>query len=519
MTAPFDSYIEPRRLHPLTIFYNLVTNLPGLALAFYFVIVNKQSDQLFFLILTLIGLLIIVPASTLNYIFFTYQITPRELIIRSGVFAKRQRNIPLERIQNVNVNQNFLQRIFGIVKISIETAGDISTEGALQYVSVKDSNDISEIIRNYKFRLQKNQSVDDSKKFSEIADDNEQLTEENKFPKAENNVIFDLSWRNLIFYGMVRLRPLALFVGMWIIGMFSQFGVWENVIEKFINNLASSIGDVDVFTMILLIFSLVLLTALVSWILDIIWTINEYFKFKLVNEDGKLITSYGLLNKVKVTIPLKKLQQITILTNPVKQKFNFYTMTLQTAGFGAKSGTNQAVVPLARFDELIELSQKIYEFALPAQFRSISRKSIRRAFIRYLIISTVLITPGAIALPELSWTALGIPLLYYAAYLRWRYRGYYVHNNYLIIKEGFWLRKIIIIPLKKLQTLHLQESFFQRRLGLATIFIDNASSAGIADAKIIDIDATEAREIFDEIYDYFKMQYKHKFRVSHDDVS
>lgn len=518
MTTPYDAYIEPRRLHPLTIFYNLLTNLPGLAIAYYFVIVNKQSDQLFFLIITLIGLLLIVPASTLNYIFFTYQITPRELIIRSGIFAKKQRNIPLERIQNINVNQNFLQRIFGLVKVSIETAGDIATEGALQYVSVKDSNDISDIIRNYKFRLQKSQSEENAgssvleKAETDIATD----TLSRKF---NNNVIFELSWRNLLFYGMVRLRPLALVVGMWIIGMFSQFGLWEDVVEDFINNLANSIGDVDVFTMILLILSFVFLSALLSWILDIIWTINEYYKFKLANEEGKLITSYGLFNKVKVTIPLKKLQQITILTNPVKQMFNFYTMTLQTAGFGTKTGTNQSVVPLAKRDELIELSQRIYDFDLPQKFRSISRKSIRRAFIRYFISVSILITPGIIAVPELAWSAFGIPLLYYAAYLRWLYRGYHIHNNYLIIKEGFWLRKIIILPLKKLQTLHLQETFFQRRLGLATLYIDNASSAGIADAKIIDIDATDAKEIYDEIYDNFKMQYVHKIGVSHDNVS
>ncbi len=518
MTTPYDSYIEPRRLHPLTIFYNLMTSLPGLAITYYFVIINKQSDQLFFLIVTLIALLIIVPASTFNYIFFTYQITPRELVIRSGIFAKKQRNIPLERIQNVNVNQNFLQRIFGLVKINIETAGDIATEGALQYVSVKDSNDISEIIRNYKYRLQKSKTPENEITSSDIHSEID-IIPENIPEKITNNVIFELSWRNLLYYGMVRLRPLALVVGMWIMGIFSQFGLLESVLEDFIDNLTNSLGDVDLFTLILLILSFLMLSVLLSWVLDIIWTINEYFKFKLVNEEGKLITAYGLLNKVKVTIPLKKLQQITILTNPIKQKFNFYTMTLQTAGFGAKTGTNQSVIPLAKRDELIELSKRIYNFELPEKFRSISRKSIRRAFIRYVIIISILITPGIIAIPELAWSALGIPLLYYAAYLRWLYRGYHIHNNYLIIKEGFWLRKIIILPLKKLQTLHLQETFFQRRLGLATLFIDNASSTGVGGAKIIDIDATEAREIFDDIYDYFKLQYIHKSGVSHDNVS
>lgn len=496
MTTPYEEYIEPRKLHPLTLVYRLFTNIPGLALVFYFVVVEKQSDQYFYLILSLIGLLLLVPSIVLNYIFFNFQITPKELVIRSGIIAKRQRSIPLEKIQNVNINQNFIQRILGLVRVSIETAGDLQTEGALEFVSVHDANEISEIIKNYKFSLKKDKNNDTT----DVSPDSIQDEAEEQ---EKSNVLFELSWRNLIVYGMVRLRPLFLVFGLWLMGILSQFGIWENTIDKFVRDNQNYIDSLDVFSITMLIIATILVTVFLSWVFDILWTINEYFKFKLVNEENKLVTSYGLLSKVRVTIPLRKLQQITILTNPLKEKLNFFTLTLQTAGFGQKSGSNQSVIPLAKYEELIELAKKIYSFKLPEKFIPISRKAIRRAFVRYLVTILLLIAPLIYFLPDLVWVVAVIPLLYYAAYLRWLFRGYAINNEHLIVKQGFWIRKIIIIPLKKMQTLHLKETFFQRRLNLATIYFDNASSAGIADAKIADIDKEDAYLIYDEIYNYF----------------
>lgn len=499
MTTPYEEYIEPRKLHPLTLLYRLFTNIPGLALAFYFVFVEKQSDQFGYLIVALLGLLILVPSIVLNYIFFNFQITPKEIIIRSGIISKRQRSIPLEKIQNVNINQNFIQRILGLVRIGIETAGDLQTEGSLEFVSVHDANEISEIIKNYKFSLIRDKNKDATEGYNDVVQSIEETDKQ-----AKSNVIFELSWRNLIAYGMVRLRPLFLAFGIWIIGMLSQFGIWDNTIDNFVRDNQSYLDSLDVFSLILLIISMVVIIIIMSWIFDIIWTVNEFYKFKLANDDGKLVTSYGFLSKVRVTIPLKKLQQITIFTNPLKQKFNFFTLTLQTAGFGQKSGSNQSVIPLAKFDELLTLSQKIYNFQIPEKFIPISRKAIRRAFVRYAVSILIMFIPLVYWLPNTIWIALGIPFLYYAAYLRWLFRGYAINNEHLIVKQGFWLRKIIIIPLKKMQTLHLKETFFQRRLNLATIYFDNASSAGIADAKIADIDKDDANAIYEEINYHFK---------------
>ena len=92
-----------------------------------------------------------------------------------------------------------------------------------------------------------------------------------------------------------------------------------------------------------------------------------------------------------------------------------------------------------------------------------------------------------------------IPLIYFGAVLRWQHRGWNIQNDKIIIKQGFYSRRIKIIPIDKIQTINVKRSFFQRRLQLATLHIDTAASSGINDASIIDIDENEALELMNII--------------------
>jgi putative membrane protein len=92
-----------------------------------------------------------------------------------------------------------------------------------------------------------------------------------------------------------------------------------------------------------------------------------------------------------------------------------------------------------------------------------------------------------------------IPIIGFGAFIRYQYRGYHVADNQIIVKQGFWFQKISIIPIEKIQTLHKRSSYFQRRLGLATVEIDTAATIYGNDASIIDIDDDVATNIFEEL--------------------
>ena len=60
----------------------------------------------------------------LNWLYTLFVLTTDRLITRSGVFAKRSKEIPLERINDVAFTQSIFERIVGAGSLMIESAGE-----------------------------------------------------------------------------------------------------------------------------------------------------------------------------------------------------------------------------------------------------------------------------------------------------------------------------------------------------------------------------------------------------------
>ena len=81
---------------------------------------------LFPLLFFFIALVIVLPYILwieLNYQNYTYTFLPKRFRVSKGVFNKERVIIPYEKIQNININHNILERALGIATVKIETAG------------------------------------------------------------------------------------------------------------------------------------------------------------------------------------------------------------------------------------------------------------------------------------------------------------------------------------------------------------------------------------------------------------
>ena len=54
---------------------------------------------------------------------FTYWFEDRELRVEYGLFVKKKRYIPFDRIQSLNYKEGIFHRLFGLVQVMVETAG------------------------------------------------------------------------------------------------------------------------------------------------------------------------------------------------------------------------------------------------------------------------------------------------------------------------------------------------------------------------------------------------------------
>lgn len=502
MTILYEDYNHFRRLHPLTLLYGLIRNLPYLLITFYLGIYQRQTEELIYIGIFLLVGMVIIPAAILRWYYFTFMISDKEIIIKSGILAKKQRTIPIERVQNLNVKQDLIQRILGIARLQIETAGDTSAEGVLEFVKLKDADEINRIIRTYQHNLSNTEFSEAEFKVPSKSSESFNATE-------HGNTLLKMTNRDVFVYGMIRLRPLFLVYGAWAMSYLSQFQFLQEKVFSYLDDTFTSFFELPIIYLIPLILVFVLFSVIISWLIDIIWTFVQFYGFKIVKDGNKLFASYGMLSRYSITIPLKKLQQITISTNPVKKKFDFFTMILHTAGYDITMKSSPAAVPLAKRSVLNQIAQQIYPVNLPETYKSISEKSIRRAFVLYFILSIPVFVSSLWIFEVYGLITLAIlPLLYYFAILRWRHRGYEISDNLIFVRQGVWNQKVNVIPAEKIQTLHIVSTIFQRRLKLATIHIDTAASGGLNDATIPDIDLETAEMVLQDINIAFKKSNK-----------
>ena len=64
----------------------------------------------------------------LRWRFTEFVLTGERLIARSGIIAKRAKEIPLERINDITVTQTVLERVLGAGSIVLESAGEYGQE-------------------------------------------------------------------------------------------------------------------------------------------------------------------------------------------------------------------------------------------------------------------------------------------------------------------------------------------------------------------------------------------------------
>ena len=116
----------------MTLLQRMVVSLPALGFILLPVFTSGDSTAWFNLVLAGVYAMFIIPWIALYYMRFRYWITPTELVIHSGVITRRKRNIPIERIQNIEIEQSPLPRLLGTAKVAVYTAGSAKAEGVLE---------------------------------------------------------------------------------------------------------------------------------------------------------------------------------------------------------------------------------------------------------------------------------------------------------------------------------------------------------------------------------------------------
>ena len=137
----------------------------GKASFFLFVIafVKMSSTSFAYLILGISAIVVFsFIFAYLWYLKFTFFLDKekQEFVVNKGIFNRDQVIIQLDKIQQVNINQNILQKIIGVYGLKIDTAGTHGEEVSIRAIDETSAYDLKEHLLNGKAAIETQSEIE-----------------------------------------------------------------------------------------------------------------------------------------------------------------------------------------------------------------------------------------------------------------------------------------------------------------------------------------------------------------------
>lgn len=527
-----------RRLHGITAVVRAARyGINGLSIPFFVLLVgatavgavlgtdvNDEAIGLLFVVAPVFGLLG-AAYGVASYLRFEYELTDDTFDFAAGVVGRTEREIPLRRIQNVDVSQSLLHRIVGVAVVRIETAGGGGTEAELSVVSLAEAQRLQREIRERRdaSRRATGAAADEATAGESDAGGGGATADEPGATGAEGGrpatggatspggaatgteptPLFAIEPMELVVLSLTEFRPGA--IVLVVVGL----PVLPGVVGDLLLAAAGPFGgpeSLDPATATpdeLLVLGLVALPLVLvgSYLVSGVLSTFGYYDFRLARDGTDLVYERGLFQRYSGSIPTEKIQTVSIRESLPMRWLGYAALDVETAGYTGERAQqgNQSAVPVARRDRVVALADALGEYGDPS-FERPPRRARRRYAARY-----ALVVAGLTAVALLVSTVVAGFTLWYvpaalflavpaAAHLRWANRGYHLGEHAVVVRAGFWRRRTQVVPYYRLQTVGREATVFQRRLGLASLVADTASSSTLVGATptAYDLDAGTA---------------------------
>jgi len=439
------------RLHPLTILKELGSLawalLAALVLDLDFAPVPEQvASTEAVLALAVFGYAVV------RYLFTAYRLTDQALELRKGVLVKSFQSMPRDRIQSVGATTSLVGRFVGIttVEVSAADAEDIR----LGFVSEPAAASLRSVLAPERAR-------------------SEEGTTEDEAVPPEQLATLDIG--RLLVFGLTEtgLIPAAM---VFAISIFLAFALGV---------VAAPLGA----------------ASLAAW--PVMKTVG-LAGFRSWIENDRVHIEAGVLGRRQTESPLERIQTLQVRRPPLRRLFGLETVAIVTGDIAVSSehavtaGTVAPLEPIGDWRRLAEALIGRVAIGEPQLERS-SPLMIRRTLLRGAAV-TLLPAAAAGVLTQLWWVGLlilatGVAIMWVYARARWRVLGWAHDERHLMVRRGVLARRLSVVPVQKVQDVTVRQTFFQRRLGIATVEVDTAGVTLAGSIKAIDLELASAHRL------------------------
>ncbi|MCG6657955.1 PH domain-containing protein [Halomonas campisalis] len=401
-------------------------------------------------------LLLAVLLSLLYYRRFRFRLEGEVLVIQKGLFEHREFKVSAAHVQHIAVHQPAYMRPFGVVQWQLETLAGEASRIELPGIRREIAEALGRRLRGASDAAQQAAAEDAGE-----ADEAPRV----RFAITPGALALHGLTSRSVYVVAAMLSPLVQPLERWVHDHLPHLDLraWLPASAP----LAVALGILAV------VAALALLSVLAAW-----WRFHGYV---LRDEGDRQVQVSGLFHRQEQVLTLSRLQVVEwVQTGLGRLLGRGYLVCHQ---FGALGGGEAAearrfLVPGLSSAQGRELSAVLWPgLSMRQPLARVTRLYRRVLFWRLLLgLAAALLGLGALvgpaSLAPMTWGLLAaglLPLAAGLAQLRWLALGWAREGDYLRVRQGLWGQRTSLFPLRSLVSASVQQSWLQRRRGVATL--------------------------------------------------
>ncbi len=436
----------------------------------------------------LLALAAVIVLGVLRYFTTRFRIENGQIELRKGLVNKQVIATPADRVRTVDVTAPIFHRLLGLAKVEIGTAGSGSERLVLDSLTVQEARHLREelihrrnVVDTASVEPRPLSRVPDNAVPGSVTSDGAATpgSPTATVGSAETTLLtFDPSW--------VRFAPLTM---TGVLSALAIFGFGNQFLQRYLAD--SDIGGrldslrthplwVDIAVGLLGLLIAVSVLAVIGYLL-------QFWGFRLTRHSGgTLHVTRGLLTTRETSIEEKRIRGVEVGEPLGLRLAGGGRLVAITTGLSRKEQERGSgwLVPSAPWRVVAGVAAAVVGDgeALGAPLQPHGPGARRRRYTR-AIVPALLLGAAVLALsllgdwPTWVWLVGFVPALVSPLVARDRYAGlgHHLTARYLVVRSGSFVRRRDLLLRSGVIGFNLQQSFFQRRVGVATLSATTAA--------------------------------------------
>lgn len=406
---------------------------------------------------------------------FQYRVADGELQIKKGIFVRKKVYMAKERIQVIDVTEGLVQRVFGLVKVEVKTAGGGTESATINAMTFEEAEDLKRELRNSsRINVEGGELLEESE-----VDFEEEFLDEWKISSKELVMAAFTSGN----FGLI-----ASILGA-LSGQLDAVLTDETI--EYIQGLLPGLNNTT------LVLTVIVVILLVSWTFSFLGVIFNYSDFSVKKTEKELLIRSGLIERKHITIPFDRIQAIRFVEGVLRQPLGCGMLYVESAGF--EQNAKERSIVLVPFISRKKMNDFFDRFLSDFHIPELDISPPRRAFFRYLRRPSYLLL---IAIPiawyfwDFGWlmSFLLIPATI-LGWLRYNDAGLYFDSKLIALQFRNFNRKTAFIRRKRIQVIEESTNPFQERKDISSLSVTAASGAKGIEFSIDDLESSDVSRV------------------------